>query len=73
MNLKLNPSNCKFGASDIALNRCCWNLPDPGMVATIPVFPIPTTPINMRAFLGLTSYYRNLSKVMLMWQDLCSS
>jgi len=36
--------------------------PDPSMVATIQVFPIPTTPINMRAFLGLTSYYRNFIK-----------
>ncbi len=61
--LRLKPSKCKIGASDIVLlghlvpAAGIW--PDPSTVVAVQNFPVPTTPTNMKAFLGFTSYYRN--------------
>jgi hypothetical protein len=37
---------------------CVGSQPDPRKIATIQNFPTPNTTTNVRAFLGLTRYYR---------------
>jgi len=64
--LRLNPSKCKIGASDIVLLghlvRAAGIWPYPSTVVAVQDFPAPTTPTNMKAFLGFTSYYRNFNR-----------
>jgi hypothetical protein len=59
--LRLNPSKCKIGASDIVLLghlvHAAGIWPDPSTDIAVQKFPVPTTPTNMTAFLGFTSYY----------------
>jgi hypothetical protein len=60
--MRLNPSKCKFGTFDIMLlghldDVGIWR--NPNTMVVIQCFLIPTTPTNMRAFLGFTSYDKN--------------
>jgi hypothetical protein len=62
VNFKLNPSKCCFGSKNITflghvVDRNGSQL-DLGKVAAITNFPMPKTSTNVKAFLGLTHYYR---------------
>jgi len=63
VSLKLNPRKCSFGAQHIVfLGHVVTQQGshhDPKKVHVVKDFPIPRTIINVQAFLGLTSYYRN--------------
>ncbi len=62
VNFKLNPNKCCFGFMNITflghvVDRIGSQL-DLGKVAVIIEFPMPKTSTNVKAFLGLTCYYR---------------
>jgi hypothetical protein len=61
VNLKLNPNKCCFAAKSIIFLGHVVSKkgtkPDPGKIEAILHFPTPKTVINVRLFLGLTSYY----------------
>jgi hypothetical protein len=59
MNVGLDPSKCKFGTFDNVLLGHIGIWPNPNTMAVVQCFPIPTTPTNMKAFLGFTSYNKN--------------
>ncbi len=61
-NLKLKPSKCSFGYTEVKLlghivgrNGICV---DPEKVVAIQRLPIPTTPTEVKSVLGLASFYR---------------
>jgi hypothetical protein len=62
VNLKLNPNKCCFGSKNITflghIVDCVGSQPDPKKIAAIQNFPTPNTTTNVRAFMGLTRYYR---------------
>jgi hypothetical protein len=63
VNLKLNLRKCSFGAQQIVfLGHVVirqGSYPNPKKVQAIKDFSIPRSITNVRAFLGLTRYYRN--------------
>jgi hypothetical protein len=63
VNLKLNPRKCSFGAQQIVfLGHVVTrqgSYPNPKKVQAVKDFPVPRSMTNVRAFLGLTGYYRN--------------
>ncbi len=63
VNLKLNPRKCFFGAQQIVfLGHVVTrqgSYPNPKKVQAVKDFPVPRSMTNVRAFLGLTGYYRN--------------
>lgn len=60
--LTVKPAKCQFGMSEcIYLGHVVGNgviRPDPEKLAAVKMFPTPTTKKQVRAFLGLTGYYR---------------
>ncbi len=62
VNLKLNPSKCCFDSKSITfLGHVVDNAgsqPDPRKIAIVQHFPTPKIATNVKAFLGLTRYYR---------------
>jgi hypothetical protein len=62
VNLKLNPSKCCFAAASVVFLGHIVSKegtrPDPSKIDAVRKFPMPTTVINVRSFLGLTGYYR---------------
>ncbi len=62
VNLKLNPGKCCFGVREIAFLNHVVNQQglrlDPTKVHVVSKFPTHMIIINVRAFLGLTRYYR---------------
>jgi len=79
VNLKLNPNKCCFRSKNITffghIMDSVESQPDPKKITTIQHFPTPNTTTNVRAFLGLTRYYRRfiigyakISKPHLPWQ-----
>jgi hypothetical protein len=63
VNLKLNPGKCSFGAQQIVFLRHVVTRQGsylyPKKVQVVKDFPVPRTITNVRAFLGLTRYYKN--------------
>jgi hypothetical protein len=63
VNLKLNPKKCSFGAQQIVfLGHVVTrqgSYPNPKKVHVVKDFLVPKSMTNVRAFLGLTGYYRN--------------
>ena len=61
-NLKLKPSKYKFGCKTVKYLGFIATpdgiSPDPGKVASVRDYPVPTTLKQLRAFLGLANYYR---------------
>jgi hypothetical protein len=62
VNLKLNPSKCCFGSKSITflghILDVVGSQPNLGKIVIVQHFPTPKTTTNVRAFLGLTRYYR---------------
>ena len=60
--LTVKPKKCQFGMSTCAyLGHIVGNnevRPDPSKVSAVKEFPTPTSKSQVRAFLGLTGYYR---------------
>ena len=58
----MKPSKCKFGCKTIQYLGFIATPdginPDPGKVASVRDYPVPTTLKQLRAFLGLANYYR---------------
>ena len=61
-NLTAKPSKCQFGMKECTyLGHVVGNglvKPDPGKLRAVEEFPVPQTKKQVRAFLGLTGYYR---------------
>ena len=61
-NLKLKPSKCKLRCKTVQYLGFIATpdgiSPDPGKVASVRDYPVPTTFKQLRAFLGLANYYR---------------
>jgi hypothetical protein len=61
VNLKLNPSKCCFAAGSVVFLGHVVSKegtrPDPSKIDAVRGFPAPTAVVNVRSFLGLTSYY----------------
>ncbi len=64
VNFKLNHSKCCFGSKIITffflghIVDYAKSQPNPKKIATIQNFPTPNTATNVKAFLGLTGYYK---------------
>lgn len=61
-NIKLKPSKCHFSHAEVNYfgGVVSWDgvRPDPEKIKAVQDFPIPKTPLVVRAFLGLSGYYR---------------
>ena len=61
-NIKLKPSKCHFAHTEVNYlgHVVSWEgvRPDPEKIKAVQEFPIPKTPLDVRAFLGLSGYYR---------------
>ncbi len=79
VHLKLNPNKCCFGSKKIMFLGHIVNIAesqlDPKKITTIQHFSTPNTTMNVRAFLGLTRYYKKfivgyakITKPHLPWQ-----
>jgi hypothetical protein len=62
VNFKLNPNKCCFESKNITflghIVDCAGSQPDPKKIAVVQKFPTPNIATNVRAFMGLTRYYR---------------
>ena len=65
-NLRLNPGKCEFATEEISYLGHVISpdgiRPDPDKTTSIENFPVPKTLRDIRAYLGLTSYYRRFVK-----------
>ncbi len=72
--LKLNPSKCSLAKSEVQFLGHIVSKdgvqPDPSNVQSVQDWPVPCSPTEVRAFLGLCSYYRKFIKKLLTMQSL---